>query len=166
MPHVTIEYMIMIPMLILQIFLFPLAANWIMAHWTESRRTLALQEVASHLGSTIQQMYFLLNHKSTPIGNVTQRTDIPPTIDNYAYVGNAVLRKVLDPALDPTGNSSRMLVITLQIQTLGTVVTASALMGQNAVWLESVFISTSKTAGILAGKLPNETIWLSFDQRG
>lgn len=162
MPHVTIEYMIMVPMLVLQIFLFPLAANLIMANWVDARRAVALQEVASHLGSTVQQVYFLLNHETTPIGNVTQRADLPPTIDNYPYTGNGTLKKVLDLSLDPTGNSSRMLVITLEIEEFGTVAAASALMGQNVIWLDSIFTSNSKNAGILGGKLANETIWLSF----
>ncbi|HJW97500.1 MAG TPA: hypothetical protein VJ529_00095, partial [Candidatus Bathyarchaeia archaeon] len=62
MVHVTIEYMIMVPVLVLQIFLFPLTANWLMTTWVDSRRNLALQDVASHLSSTIQQLYLSLNH--------------------------------------------------------------------------------------------------------
>jgi len=71
MGHVTIEYMIMLPILILQIFLFPLTANWLMNIWVDSRRTLALQDVAGHLGSTIQQLYFSLNHETISNGKAT-----------------------------------------------------------------------------------------------
>ncbi|MEM2280902.1 MAG: hypothetical protein QXZ68_02800, partial [Candidatus Bathyarchaeia archaeon] len=60
MAHITIEYVIMLPILIMQILLFPLTASWLMNIWVDSRRTLALQEVASHLGSVIQQVYFIL----------------------------------------------------------------------------------------------------------
>jgi len=83
MTHITIEYMIMVPVLILQIFLFPLTASWLMNIWADSRRTLALQEVASHLGSTIQQLYFSLNHETVSAGPpVTYSPGLPPFIED------------------------------------------------------------------------------------
>jgi len=148
MPHVTIEYVIMVPVLILQIFLFPLTANWLMNIWVDSRRTLALQEVASHLGSTIQQVYFSLNHETISAGTATQKSDVPPFIENYPYTGNATLRTVLDPAL----NSSKVLEITLKLKTVGTTVTTSVILGQNVQWQESTFISNSTNACIKAEK--------------
>ncbi|MGC8895823.1 MAG: hypothetical protein ACP5LB_03505, partial [Candidatus Bathyarchaeia archaeon] len=121
MPHVTIEYVIMVPVLILQIFLFPLAASWLMNIWVDSRRTLALQEAASHLGSSIQQVYSALNHDSISAGTVTQKVDVPLFIENYPYVGNATLKTVLDPYL----NTSKVLEITVRLATVGTTVTTS-----------------------------------------
>ncbi|MEM3696460.1 MAG: hypothetical protein QXQ94_03010 [Candidatus Bathyarchaeia archaeon] len=158
MPHVTIEYVIMVPVLILQIFLFPLTASWLMNIWVDSRRTLALQEAASHLGSSIQQVYFALNHDSISAGTVTQKVDVPPFIENYPYTGNATLKTVLDPAL----NSSKVLEITLKLRTVGTAVTTSVILGQNVTWRESVFISNSTNACIWAEKFANGTICLSF----
>lgn len=64
MAQISIEYMIMIPILILQIFLFPFAATAIMNGWTDSRMTIQLQEVSGHLGSSIQQLYYTMNHES------------------------------------------------------------------------------------------------------
>lgn len=161
MPHVTIEHMIMMPILILQIFLFPLTASWIMNIWVNSRRNLTLQEVASHLGSTIQQVYFLLNHK-TMDGTLTQETDLPLLIENVPYSGNATLRAVLDPTLDPTGSSSKLLELTLKLSVIGTTTTTSVLLGQNVLWLESTYVSTSPNSGVTATKLPNGTISMSF----
>lgn len=158
MPHITIEYVIMVPVLILQIFLFPLTTSWLMNVWVDSRRTLALQEAASHLGSTIQQVYFSLNHETMSAGSVTHKPDVPPYIENYPYTGNATLRTVLDPAL----NSSKILELTFKLQTVGTTVTTSVILGQNVMWKESTFMSNSVNASIIAEKNATGTIILSF----
>lgn len=158
MPHITIEYVIMVPVLILQIFLFPLSASWLMNIWVDSRRTLALQEAGSHLGSTIQQIYFSLNHETISAGIVTQSADVPPFIENYPYSGTATLRTVLESTL----NSSKVLTITLRLWTVGTIVTTSVILGQNVQWQESTFKSNSTSACINAVKLDNGTIRLSF----
>ncbi|MDH5481963.1 MAG: hypothetical protein OEY22_03655 [Candidatus Bathyarchaeota archaeon] len=158
MPHVTIEYVIMVPVLVLQIFLFPLTANWLMNIWVDSRRTLVLQEAASQLGSTIQQIYFALNHATISTGTVTQKSNVPSFIENYPYTGNATLRTILDPAL----NSSKILEITLRLKTAGTIASTSVILGQNVLWQESTFISNSTNACIRAEKLANGTISLFF----
>jgi hypothetical protein len=158
MPHITIEYVIMIPLLLLQIFLFPLTASLLMNIWVDSRRTLALKEAASHLGSTIQQIYLTLNHTTISAGIVTQKSNVPPYIENYPYSANAVLRTVLDPAL----NSTKILKMTLKLGTIGTTVTTSVILGQLVQWKESTFFSNSTNACIKAQKFANGTISLSF----
>ncbi len=70
MPSITIEYMIMIPVLILQIFIFPLTASVIMNTWTDSRMTIELQETAGHMSSSIQQLYYTINHGSMSNGSM------------------------------------------------------------------------------------------------
>jgi len=157
MPHITIEYVIMLPVLILQIFLFPLAAGWMMNIWVDSRRTLALQEAASHLGSTIQQIYFSLNHETIGAGTVTQKANVPPFIENHAYTGNATLR-----TLSQSENSSKVLEITLRMQETVTSVTTSVILGNNVVWQDSTFVSNSTNVGIRATKFANGTISLAF----
>ena len=160
MVQITIEYMIMIPILILQIFLFPLTAGWIMTMWVDSRQTLALQEAASHLGSSIQQVYSALNHESISAGTVTNRLEVPPFIEGYAYTGNATLR-----ALDPATNSSQVLDITLRFMGGHIESTTSVTLGQNVVWQNSTFMSNSTYASIIAEKYWNGTepvIRLSF----
>jgi hypothetical protein len=152
----------MVPVLILQIFLFPLTASWLMNIWVDSRRTLALQEAASHMGSSIQQVYSALNHDTISAGTVTQKVDVPPFIENYPYVGNATLKTVLDPSL----NSSKVLEITLRLVTVGTTVRASVILGQNVIWRDSLFISNSTSACIGAEKFANGTICLYFGTFG
>ncbi len=159
MVQITIEYMIMIPILILQIFLFPLTAGWIMTTWTDARQTLALQETASHLGSSIQQVYSALNHESISAGNVTNRLEVPAFIEGYAYTGNATLR-----ALDPALNSSQVLDIALRFKGSRIEATTSVTLGWNVAWPDpdSTFISNSTDASLIAEKLSNGTILLSF----
>jgi hypothetical protein len=158
MAHKTIEYAIMVPVLILQVIVFPVAINGIMNGWVDQRRTLSLQEAASHLGSTVQQVYFSLNHETISAGAVVQKTTVPPYIEDNSYTGTATLRSALDPAL----NSSKILDITLKLQNVGTMTNTSVILGQNVLWQSSTFFSNSTNAGIIAQKFSNGTICLSF----
>lgn len=158
MVQVTIEYMIMIPILIMQIFLFPLTASWLMNIWVESRRTLALQDAASHLGSTIQQLYFSLNHETISAGTATYSPGLPPFIENHHYAGNATLRTISYS----TSNSSKALELTLTLATTRTKLTTSVILGPNVLWRESTFVSNSTNACVSAEKFHNGTICLYF----
>jgi hypothetical protein len=154
--QITIEYMIMLPILIMQIFLFPLTAGIIMNGWVDSRRTLALQETASHLGSSMQQLYSSLNHESIREGVVNNTLGTPPFIEGYAYKGNAVLRNASD------ANSTRVLDITLRLMGTGLEAASSVTLGQNVLWQNSTLMSNSTYAGISAAKLSDGTIQLAF----
>ena len=158
MPHITIEYAILVPVLILQIFLFPLTTSWLMNTWVDSRRNLALQEAASHLGSIMQQMYFSLSHDTILAGSVTQKPDVPLYIENNPYTGNATLRTVVDEAQ----NSSKILDITFRLENTGITTTTRVILGQNALWKNSTFVSNSANTCIVAEKFENGTILLSF----
>jgi hypothetical protein len=157
MTHITIEYMIMIPLLIMQIFLFPLTASWLMNIWVDSRRTLALQEVASHLGSTVQQLYFSLNHESISAGTATYSPELPPFIEDYYYTANATLRTVSGSA-----GAGKVLKITLTLAKTKISVTTSVILGSNVLWQASVFVSNSTSAFVNAEKLSDGTIRLYF----
>ena len=157
MTHITIEYMIMIPLLILQIFLFPLTASWLMNIWVDSRRTLALQEAASHLGSTIQQLYFSLNHETISAGTATYSPELPPFIENYYYTASATLQMVSGPA-----NSSKVLKMTLTLVKTRITATTLVTLGSNVLWKSSVFVSNSTNAIVIAEKLSDGTIRLYF----
>lgn len=162
MPHITIEYMIMIPMLMMQIFLFPLTAGWIMNTWVDSRRTLALQEVADHLASTMQQLYSSLNHASIPVGEASYAPGLPPLIEDYSYVASGTLRPVSGSGPDFTK------VIDLVVSLSGTKnsFTTAVILGPNLVWQPSLFLSNSTRACVTAEKTMNgtqSTITLRFD---
>ncbi len=76
--------MIMVPVLILQIFLFPIVAVVIMDNWNTANRTLELQQANGHLGSTIQQLYYTVNRidESTAM---QINLNMPQTIEQYSY---------------------------------------------------------------------------------
>jgi hypothetical protein len=156
MPHVTIEYMIMIPIMILQIFLFPVVVSVLMNTWVDQRRTLALQDVTSHLGSTIQQLYFSLNHDTIPSGNVTYSPGLPPFIENAYYVGSATQLTASTPS------SNTFIELTVKLAGTADSATTTVVLGSNAVWRQSTFVSNSTYACVNAQKLPNGTISLWF----
>jgi len=148
--QVSIEYMIMIPILIVQIFLFPLTASIIMNRWVDSRRTIVIQEVASHMSSSMQQLYSSLNHETISAGTVTNKLELPRYIEDYPYKGNASLRAL-------GSNGSRVLEITLSYVGVGISTTALATFGNNAEWKSSTFISNSTSPSIIAEKYWNAT---------
>lgn len=154
MAHITIEYMILIPVLILQIFLLPYAAGIVMSYWTTSSDTLALNDARIHLGSSIEQLYFFLNNPSVSSGTVTDVLGISPYIGNYPYIGNATLVSV--------SGSGVVLELTLSLVGARISTTAPVTLGQNAHWVDSTFMSNSTSACITAYKDSNNTIWLSF----
>jgi len=161
MPHITIEYMIMIPMLLMQIFLFPMTANWIMNTWVDSRRTLALQGVADHLASTMQQLYSSLDHASIPAGKDSYAPGLPPMIEDCNYFASGTLRPV-------SGGPGFTKVIDLVVTLSGTKnsVTTAVILGPNLVWQPSLFLSNSTRACVTAEKTMNgtqSTITLRFD---
>lgn len=156
MAQITIEYMILIPLLILQIFLFPLTVGWIMNTWVDSRRSLALEEAASNIASSIQQIYFALNHASISTGNLTSKLDAPPFIEGYYYCGNATIRQVSE------FNGSKILDITLNLVGLKISASAAATLGHNVEWCNSAFISNSTMTCVVGEKFPNGTILMHF----
>ena len=153
MAQVSIEYIIMVPVLILQIFLFPLTAAWIMNTWVDSRQTIALRETASHLGSSMQQVYSSINHDTISAGVVKVTLDIPPFIESYSYMGNATLRTAITS--DP--NSSRVLEITLRL--VGTSISTTTLVtfGQNFEWQNSTLTSNSTDSSTAPSIYANKT---------
>lgn len=151
MPNITIEYTIMVPILLIQVFLFPIAVNVMTLEWTDARRQNALQDAADHLGSMIQQLYFCLNQERIAAGNVTQASTLPPTIESYPY--------------NATGSmSSQTLLLILRLQKAGNTATATVKLGPNAKWDPDSpdFRSDSPTASIKVEKIGNGTLLFSF----
>ena len=154
MAHITIEYMIMVPVLILQIFLFPYAATVIMNTWTDQHRSLELQEIAGHLSSTVQQLYFTMNRASNGSGCLTSTIDTPPTIDNYFY--NITLHDISNPS-----SSAKVMKITLNL--IGANGESSSLitLGNNAAWQDGAVFRSNVT--LISATDQSGSIWLSFE---
>jgi hypothetical protein len=157
MAQVTIGYLIMVPVLIIQIIVFPYVASLLMDISVESRRTIAIQEAANHLSSSMEQLYFSVNHDSITAGTITYQLDLPLFIENYYYVGNATLRT---GSADPDG--SRILEITLEYVGVDVSTSVLATFGGNMQWQNSTFQSNSNSACITAEKQENGTILMYF----
>lgn len=159
MARVAIEYVIMIPILLLQITMFPLAANLMISSWTNERRQVALQEASNHLGSTIQQLYLSLNQEEISAGTVIQASTLPPMIEQYTYTAVGELGSPLDP---DDSDSARVLVLTLRLQEAGNTATAYVTLGPNVSWEGGTFQSNSQTAAIKVDKAPDGILQFSF----
>ncbi|MEM2108731.1 MAG: hypothetical protein QXL10_05565 [Candidatus Bathyarchaeia archaeon] len=166
MAQITIEYMIMVPLLIMQIFLLPMTVGWIMTMWTESRQTLALREVAGYIGSSVHQLYSALSHESIAISNGTQGNStvcidmaVPVFIEGYVYEANATLRETSEASAE----SSKILDITVKFVDSDVQATASVTLGSDVKWESSKFVSNSPTARLVATKsAENNTILMRF----
>ena len=159
MTHIAIEHVIMIPVLIAQIFLFPLAANAFMNVWVNARRTLELENSAILLGSVVQQLYLSLNRAAMPSGNASYVPNVPPLIEDRYYIGNATLQIIPGGGSD----SSRVLQVNLFLVESEVSASTSVVLGNNAVWYDSTFVSNSNNACVSAEKFSNGTILLWFE---
>jgi hypothetical protein len=145
--------MIMIPVMILQIFLFPLVATMMMDNWAESQRTLELQETAGLLGSTIQQISYAINRASVSSGSASMKVnlDIPKTIENHAYT--VTLHKVAD-----VDTSYSVMNITLHFINVDGYSSTVVTLGRSANWEDNLsfnsnsgglFLVATKTADLV-----------------
>ena len=150
--------MILIPVLILQIFLFPILVGAAMNQWTCDRQSLELQQTASCLSSSIQQIYLSLNHTSILSCTLTNNLNFQPTIEGYNYVGQASIQTIL------TADSGSSQVLTIDFNLVGTDINATTMvtLGQNVQWVKSTFVSNPPTTYVIAQKFANQTIQLSF----
>jgi len=153
MPHVSMEYAIMVPILLVQVILIPMAAGWMMDVWVVRRRETALQDVASHVGSTIQQLYFSLDREEVFAGITTQAANVPPFIESIPYVITASDTKV---------ENSTFIDLYLTLMGIGTTATSRVTLGPNVSWEQSTFVSNSTNACIQVEKFSNGTLSFSF----
>jgi hypothetical protein len=157
--QVAIEYMIMIPVLILQIFLFPIVASAVMGGWTDSRMNLQLQDVAENLGSSIQQLYYSVNHATISNGSFTCKLNIPTYISDNQKNYNYTI--TLGNGTNPTGSAK---IINLTLKIVGTNVATSRLvtLGDNIGWQSNLTTNRFLISTINITKTPSGSIWLSF----
>ena len=144
----------MVPILLMQVILIPVATGWMMDVWVDRRRETALQDAASHLGSTIQQLYFSVNREEIGAGTVTQASNVPPFIESTPYVVTASDRRV--------ENST---IIDLHLALMGTSIAATThvRLGPNVLLGEQCsFMSNSTSACIKVEKSSDGTLSFSF----
>lgn len=155
MPNVTIEYVILIPLLFTQVIVFPYVASTITSNWQESQRDTTLKGAADHLASTIQQLYLTVNREEILTGTITHTLRIPATIDSYPYTATGSLSNPSGP------ESTRILTVTLMLDEAGNTATSSAVLGDNVDWTDSTLRSNSADVVIQVEKV-DDTLTFSF----
>ena len=157
MPSVTVEYVILIPLLFSQVIVFPFVASTMTSSWQNSQRDIELQDAADHLASTIQQLYLTVNRDEILVGEITQASTVPVTVASYPYSATGSLN-------DPPGGSAKVLTVTLILDEVENNATASVVLGTNVNdWTDSTPLrSNSADACINVQKFSNNTITFSF----
>lgn len=148
MVQITIEYMIMVPVMILQIFLFPYVAVTLMDNWTASRQTIELQDIASQIGSTVQQMYYIINHASVSSGTASMKValDIPQTVDNIGYTVTLSHASNVD-------SSYQVMNISLHVNNGNAQTSTLVTLGDNINWQNNIqFSSLTRNLTLAATK--------------
>jgi hypothetical protein len=154
--HVAIEVVIMVPLLVAQLFVFPLVAIRMTSNWTDTSREVTLQEAASRMASTIQQLYLSLNRMEISKGNATYILNLPKDIAYHPYTAKGSLRTSLQPA-------STILLLNLTLDNTVNMATAQASLGPNAEWDEgSSFHSASPNTIVIVQKNEDGTLLFSF----
>jgi VCBS repeat-containing protein len=147
--------MIMIPVLIMQIFLFPYTAAVIMGTYEDTLVSMELQSTVGHISSSIQQLYYTINHGSFSYGSMQINLDVPQLIQGRSYT--TTLSHVTS-----TDTSSQLMNVTLKI--VGGTEMASSLvtLGTNADWQENLaFNSAAPSLSLAANKTAN-SVWISI----
>jgi len=153
MTHVGMEYVIMVPVLIIQVILLPLSTSWIMTNWTDSRMLVELQDAANTIGSTIEQMYLSLNRDDVLPGTITKAFNVPTTIESHIYLATGALR---------TANSTKILNLYFTLQGTAIKANSSVTLGPNVAWQSSTFRSNSTNACVRVLKAVNGLLTFSF----
>jgi hypothetical protein len=150
--------MIMVPVMILQIFLFPLVATMIMDNWNYSRQTLELQETAGQLSSTIQQMYYTINRASVSSGSASMKVtlDIPQTIENHAYTVTLQNVTGLDSAY-------RVMNVTLRFISFDGSTSTLVTLGDNINWADNLAFNSTHIGLCLTATKTAETVTLTLE---
>jgi hypothetical protein len=156
MVSITIEYVILIPLLFTQVIIFPLVASTMTNSWQDSQRDVALQDIANHVASTVQQLYLTANRDEILTGNINQLTNLPVSISSYPYSVTATLSSPPDP------DAVRVLTVTVTLDDLDNVVTAAAVLGSNVEWVESTLRSNSADSSINIEKDADGVLTFSF----
>jgi hypothetical protein len=154
-PSVTVEYVILIPLLFTQVIVFPMVASTMTSSWQNSQRDIELQAAANHLASTIQQFYLTINTDDVLACTVTQASTVPITVASYPYSATCSLR-------EPPDGSAKILTVTLVLDELGNTANSSIVLGTNVEWTDSTLRSNSPEAYIKVVKVADGTLTFSF----
>jgi hypothetical protein len=145
------------PLLLIQVILLPFAASTLSAKWATATQDVTLNETASQMAGTIEQLYLSLNRPEISTGTITQVSTFPAEIAEHSYYVTGQLKSSLQPGF------GKILFLNLTLQELGSTVTVQTPLGTNVSWNEtSRFDSSSPNASIKVQKFANGTLLFSF----
>ena len=157
MVNVAIEVVLLAPLLVIQILLFPFVANTLSANWANSTRDVALKETASQMADSIQQLYLSLNRPEVSAGTTILTPTFPSEISECPYYVKGLFGSTSQPSF------GKILVLNLTLQKLGNTITVQTTLGSNVLWnAASIFDSSSPSASIKVQKFVNGTLLFSF----
>lgn len=139
----------------MMIFLFPYVATVVMGTWEDSIKTMQLQTTAGHMSSSIQQLYYTINHGTFSNGSMKIHLDVPQLIEGRAYT--TTLSHVTH-----ADSSYQLMNVTLRIIDTEDQSSSLVTLGPNVNWQENLaFNSTAHSLSLVADKTAN-SIWISF----
>jgi hypothetical protein len=157
MTNVAIEVVLLTPVLLIQVILLPFAASTLSAKWATATQDVTLNETASQMAGTIEQLYLSLNRPEISTGTITQASTFPAEIADHSYYVTGQLKPSPEPGF------GRILFLNLTLQDIGNAVTVQTPLGTNVSWNEtSRFDSSSPNASIKVQKFANGTLLFSF----
>jgi len=149
MASVVTEHMLLLVPMMMVVMIFPMVAGFVVNNYSNEQRLLAVEQANTKMGSSIQQVYLVMNDENVKDCNVTLANPLPQSLEDQQYIVNGT----------QVGE-----ILTLHIYLPGINIghDYKITLGQNAVWNSSSTLdSNSPTARILANKKLG-TIYLSF----
>jgi hypothetical protein len=154
---VAIEAVILAPVLVIQVILFPFVADSLASNWANATRDVTIKELASQMATTIQQLYLSLNRPEVSAGNITQASTFPKEISGRPYEAKGFLQDSFQFGF------GKVLSLNITLQDLRNTVVVQTPLGLNVLWKEeSIFTSSSTDASIRVQKFVNGTLLFSF----
>jgi hypothetical protein len=146
----VVEHVMLLPLMIMVVVLFPIAANSIVVNYTNQQQLVIAQSAMNQMVSTIQQLYYSLNQENILPCNVTVTNLLPQKIGTYTYNVTA------------TTNPGNKLTLSLYMSSLNMRVEKTITLGPNALWENSQFRSILPTSAIRVQKIMNGMLKFSF----
>ena len=149
MSDVVIENIMLLPLLIMTLILFPIAANSVVVTYISQQNEIVAQSAMNQIVSTVQQLYYSLNREDIMACNITMAKPFPQKIGSYEYY--------VDAKMNPNS-----LTLSLSMPGMNFALNKTISLSSNALWIDSQLRSTSPSAAINAQKLSNGTLVFNF----
>ncbi|MCJ7635159.1 hypothetical protein MUP77_22550 [Candidatus Bathyarchaeota archaeon] len=150
MSDTVVEHVMLLPLMMIALVLFPVAANSVVINYVNQQHLVIAQSAMNQIVSTVQQLSYSLSQENIMPCNVTMTKLLPQKIDAYTYDVSA------------TTNPSNELTLSLYMSSLNIHVDKTITLSPTTLWSNSQFHSILPTAAIKVEKMMNGTLLFSF----